>query len=160
VEGGVDEDGNWKTSRQGAVGPAQIMIDDGPAYAKRAGLPWDERRARTDTEYNLALGRGYYAWLRHIYDAPTAAAAYNLGPYGMSWHVGRAVRDGRPDDWRNSPTLPRETRKHVRRFEERLGLVPNDRQSALRGRKNPSARAPTRVTPIEIDPWNIQSVGR
>jgi hypothetical protein len=157
AEGGVDEHGNPKTSRKGAIGPAQIMTQYGPAYAKRAGLDWDEHRARKDNAYNLALGRGYYAWLRHIYDAPTAAAAYNRGPYEMSNIVGRAVGDGHPEDWTRS--LPAETRGHVRKFMDLLGLPPVDLRPANKNRKQGRDREPTRLTPIETDPWNIESVG-
>jgi hypothetical protein len=77
----------------------------------------------------------------------------------MSWFVGRAVRDGRPDDWRDSATLDGETRKYVRDFEALLGLSREDRPPSTRLGKKASLKDPTRLTPTETDPWNIQSVG-
>lgn len=140
VEGGIEEDGTFKTSRAGAVGPAQIRPKYGPEYAKRAGLPWDEHRARTDRAYNEALGRAYYAQLRGIFDAPTAAAAYNDGPYGMSTIVAQAANAGHPDDWEQY--VPIETREHARKFREKLGMPAGDMpKSAWRRKKAKGAPA-------------------
>jgi len=49
-----------RVSPAGAVGPAQLMPATAPEAAKLAGLPWDEKRYRTDAAYNEALGKAYY----------------------------------------------------------------------------------------------------
>ena len=61
LEGGLGPRGEMRISKLGAVGPAQLMPDTAPEAARMAGLPWDEKRYRTDPEYNTALGKAYYA---------------------------------------------------------------------------------------------------
>jgi hypothetical protein len=61
IEGGLGPNGEMRVSPAGAVGPAQLMPDTAPEAARLAGLPWDERRYRTDPNYNEALGKAYYA---------------------------------------------------------------------------------------------------
>lgn len=77
-----DSSGAPLTSSKGAVGVAQIMPDTGPEAAQAAGLPWDEKRFRTDPGYNRALGEGLFNKLLQTYDGnqALAVAAYNAGP--------------------------------------------------------------------------------
>jgi hypothetical protein len=60
LEGGLGPKGEMRVSSAGAVGPAQLMPDTAPEAARIAGLPWDEKRYRTDPAYNEALGKAYY----------------------------------------------------------------------------------------------------
>lgn len=60
IEGGLGPKGEMRVSSAGAVGPSQLMPATAPEAAKLAGLPWDEKRYRTDPEYNEALGKAYY----------------------------------------------------------------------------------------------------
>lgn len=60
IEGGLGPRGEMRVSSAGAVGPAQLMPDTAPEAARIAGLPWDEKRYRTDPAYNEALGKAYY----------------------------------------------------------------------------------------------------
>jgi hypothetical protein len=60
IEGGLGPKGEMRVSPAGAVGPSQLMPDTAPEAAKIAGLPWDEKRYRTDPAYNEALGKAYY----------------------------------------------------------------------------------------------------
>ena len=60
LEGGLGPKGEMRVSSAGAVGPAQLMPATAPEAAKLAGLPWDEKRYRTDAAYNEALGKAYY----------------------------------------------------------------------------------------------------
>lgn len=107
--------GQTLTSPKGAIGAAQIMPQYGAEFARRAGVEWDERRARTDREYNLSLGRAQFDHLVRRYrgDHARAAAAYNAGPGGLARAERRARAAGRPDNWRYY--LPAETRNYVGR---------------------------------------------
>jgi hypothetical protein len=60
IEGGLGPNGEMRVSSAGAVGPSQLMPATAPEAARLAGLPWDERRYRTDPAYNEALGKAYY----------------------------------------------------------------------------------------------------
>ena len=116
-EGGVDENGRFLTSPDGAVGPAQVLPTTGPEAARLAGLPWDERRFRTDHAYNVALGRAYYEHQRRRFrDPDQAAAAYNAGPGATRQAIRRAERAGEPGNWLRY--LPAETQDYVRSFRE------------------------------------------
>jgi len=60
IEGGLGPKGEMRVSSAGAVGPSQLMPATAPEAARLAGLPWDEKRYRTDPAYNEALGKAYY----------------------------------------------------------------------------------------------------
>lgn len=60
LEGGLGPNGEMRVSSAGAIGPAQLLPSTAPEAARLAGLPWDERRFRTDPAYNTALGKAYY----------------------------------------------------------------------------------------------------
>ena len=104
-----DRSGRPLTSSAGAIGIAQVMPKTAPEAARLAGLPFDDKRYRTDPEYNLALGKAYYEKQLADFggDERLAAAAYNAGPGA----VRRALAKGGPDGWINN--VPRETRDYV-----------------------------------------------
>ena len=108
AEGGTDAQGNFRTSPKGAVGPAQVMPATAPEAAKLAGLPYDEKRYRSDGEYNKAIGRAYLAKQVSDFggDEAKAAAAYNAGP----GRVKAAISKG-GQGW--LALLPEETRNYV-----------------------------------------------
>lgn len=121
IEGGTDRNGRFLTSPKGAIGPAQVMPGTAPEAARLAGLPYDERRYKTDAAYNLALGKAYYQkQLSDFGDPLKAAAAYNAGPGGLREAMGKARAAGRPDAWREY--LPGETRDYIKKF----GTLAND----------------------------------
>ena len=133
IEGGTDRNGRFLTSPKGAIGPAQVMPGTAPEAARLAGLPYDERRYKTDAAYNLALGKAYYRkQLSDFGDPIKAAAAYNAGPGrtrppkagesdpGLRGAMRRAAAAGRPDAWREF--LPKETRDYIKSF----GTLAND----------------------------------
>lgn len=107
--------GQTLTSRAGAIGAAQIMPQYGAEFARRAGVEWDERRARTDRDYNLRLGRAQFDHLLKTYngDHSRAAAAYNAGARRLRDAERSAARAGNPDAWRDY--LPAETRDYLRK---------------------------------------------
>jgi hypothetical protein len=80
-EGGIKPDGTFRISPAGAVGPSQMLPQTGPEAAKMAGLPWDERRFRNDADYNIALGKAYYASRVQARNGDFAAAA-------LDYHTG------------------------------------------------------------------------
>jgi hypothetical protein len=105
-----DRNGRPLTSSAGAIGIAQVMPKTAPEAARLAGLPFDDKRYRTDPEYNLALGKAYYEKQLADFggDERLAAAAYNAGPGA----VRRALQKGGPDGWINN--VPAETRNYVK----------------------------------------------
>jgi hypothetical protein len=105
-----DRSGRPLTSSAGAIGIAQVMPKTAPEAARLAGLPFDDKRYRTDPEYNLALGKAYYEKQLADFggDEKLAAAAYNAGPGA----VRRALQKGGPDGWINN--VPAETRNYVK----------------------------------------------
>jgi hypothetical protein len=122
IEGGTNRDGSFRTSPAGAIGPAQVMPGTAPEAARLAGLPFDNRRYRTDPEYNIALGRAYFREMARLFggDLEKAAAAYNTGPGNLRKALARAAKAGRPDDW--AEFLPyKETKDYVRNFRRRTG---------------------------------------
>jgi soluble lytic murein transglycosylase len=106
-----DEKGNTITSPKGAVGKAQVMPTTGPEAAKLAGLPWDEKRLRTDAAYNEALGTAYLnEQLKRFGGDPAKAwAAYNAGPGALDKALAAAAKDGTP--WLSH--MPKETQDYV-----------------------------------------------
>lgn len=78
----LDDAGAPITSSRGAVGIAQVMPSTGPEAARAAGLPWDEKRFKTDANYNRSLGEAYFGKLLQSFDGSEAlaVAAYNAGP--------------------------------------------------------------------------------
>lgn len=105
-----DRNGRPLTSSAGAIGIAQVMPKTAPEAARLAGLPFDDKRYRTDPEYNLALGKAYYEKQLADFggDERLAAAAYNAGPGA----VRRALQKGGPNGWINN--VPAETRNYVK----------------------------------------------
>ncbi|WP_404480045.1 transglycosylase SLT domain-containing protein [Novosphingobium sp. BL-52-GroH] len=128
IEGGTNRDGSFRTSPAGAIGPAQVMPGTAPEAARLAGLPFDERRYRTDAAYNQQLGQAYYREMLRQFDGDPAkaAAAYNAGPgstkrgTGVRGAMERARRAGVPDEWVSF--LPAETRAYVANFRRRTGM--------------------------------------
>lgn len=106
-------DGSVVTSPKGAVGIAQVMPGTGPEAAKLAGLQWDEKRFRSDPEYNAALGSAYLNAQLKKYggDVALALAAYNAGPGATDGAIAKAEKAGKPEDWLSY--LPKETREYV-----------------------------------------------
>lgn len=103
--------GGTLTSPKGAIGASQIMPQFGAEFAKRAGVDWDENKARTDKNYNLKLGRAQFDHLVGKYkgDVERAAAAYNAGPGNVAKALDKASKTG--SDWRRH--LPGETRNYI-----------------------------------------------
>jgi hypothetical protein len=109
IEGGTNPDGSFRTSPAGAIGPAQVMPGTAREAAQAAGLPYDEKRYKTDFAYNLAIGRAYYnKQLAKFGDPLLAAAAYNAGP----GRVVSALKKGGAEGWTRH--LPAETRNYVK----------------------------------------------
>lgn len=106
-----NKSGGTLTSPKGAIGASQIMPQYGAEFAKRAGVDWDEKKARTDKNYNLKLGRAQFDHLVGKYkgDVERAAAAYNAGPGNVAKALDKASKTG--SDWRRH--LPGETRNYI-----------------------------------------------
>jgi soluble lytic murein transglycosylase-like protein len=118
----MNADGSVKTSPKGAIGIAQIMPTTGPEAAKLAGLPWDESRLRTDSEYNKALGNAYFAKQLDTFDGDVqkALAAYNMGPGSKAKGNGVAgLVDKYGDEW--LAHAPAETQNYVRSITAKAG---------------------------------------
>lgn len=115
-----DASGAPLTSSKGAVGVSQIMPATGPEAAQAAGLPWDEKRFRTDAGYNRALGEGLFNKLLQTYDGNQvlAVAAYNAGPGRVQEWIGR-FGDPRKGEITNDDFIQRipfqETRDYTRK---------------------------------------------
>lgn len=120
----MNADGTVKTSPKGAIGIAQIMPTTGPEAAKLAGLPWDENRLRTDSEYNKALGNAYFAKQLDTFggDVQKALAAYNMGPGSKAKGNGVAgLVDKYGDEW--LAHAPAETQNYVRSITANAGAA-------------------------------------
>lgn len=77
----LDANGRPLTSSAGAIGIAQVMPDTGKYVAEKNGIKWDEKRYKTDPNYNYQLGKLYYQEQLNKYGHPALAyAAYNAGP--------------------------------------------------------------------------------
>ena len=81
LEGGLGPKGEMRVSSAGAVGPSQLMPATAPEAAKIAGLPWDEKRYRTDPAYNEALGKAYYL-------SRVAARGGDYNKAALDYHTG------------------------------------------------------------------------
>jgi hypothetical protein len=112
----MGKDGQPLTSSAGAIGIAQIMPGTGPEAAQLAGLPWDEKRLRTDSDYNKALGNAYFAKQLDTFDGDVskALAAYNAGPGATR----KAIEKG-GDNW--LANLPAETQNYVQSITAKVG---------------------------------------
>lgn len=109
----LDANNNPITSIKGAIGIAQVLPSTAPEAAQMAGLPWDEKKYRTDEQYNKALGKAYYEHMRSIFNDPLiAAAAYNAGPGAVKKAIEKAEKMG--GNYLNY--LPLETRNYVARL--------------------------------------------
>lgn len=120
IEGGTDKNGAFLTSPKGAIGPAQVMPGTAPEAARLAGLPYDEKRYKTDPAYNLAIGQAYYNQHLKTYGDPVkAAAAYNAGPGRVNEAVATAKQKG--GSWQDH--VPAETKKYIASFKKRMGIA-------------------------------------
>jgi hypothetical protein len=81
LEGGLGPRGEMRVSSAGAVGPSQLMPATAPEAARIAGLPWDEKRYRTDPAYNEALGKAYYL-------SRVAARGGDYNKAALDYHTG------------------------------------------------------------------------
>lgn len=106
-----DRNGRPLTSSAGAIGVAQVMPATAREVAEEMGIEFDDRRYRTDPEYNAALGRFYYDKMLRRYggDDAKAVAAYNAGPGGVDRAVARSRRSGQ--HW--TAHLPQETKGYL-----------------------------------------------
>jgi hypothetical protein len=105
-----NRDGSVLTSSEGAVGIAQVMPGTGPTAAKLAGLPWDPVRFKNDPNYNIALGKAFYAQQVRAFGSPDiAAAAYNAGPKAIVSAMAKATSRG--GSWLDY--VPDETKDYV-----------------------------------------------
>lgn len=120
------KDGRPLTSSAGAIGIAQVMPSTAPEAARLAGLPFDERRYRTDSSYNRALGEAYFKEQVRVFDGDLvkASAAYNAG----AGNVRRAIRraEQRGGDW--TQYLPAETRDYITKVHGRRDTTSKMRQ--------------------------------
>jgi hypothetical protein len=125
----TDNRGNPLTSSKGAIGAAQVMPDTARAVAKSLNIPFDEKKYRTDKDYNMMLGDAYQQQLNKQFGegSTEALAAYNAGPgngkdgRGVLGAKQRAAAAGRPNDW--FQFLPSETRDYVTRIKGNKGGV-------------------------------------
>ena len=126
IEGGTGKHGEFLTSPKGALGPSQVMPGTAREAARLAGLPWDEQKYKTNHEYNLALGAGYYREMLRLFGDPVkAAAAYNAGPgdaakgTGLRGAMAKAAQRG--GSWQDY--LPAETKAYISKFSARVGAT-------------------------------------
>lgn len=105
-----NRDGSVRTSPKGAIGIAQVEPGTLPEAARLAGLPPSLDRLKNDPNYNLAVGRAYFAKQVQTFGSPdAAAAAYNAGPQAVVSAMAKAnSRGGSYLDY-----LPAETRDYV-----------------------------------------------
>nr|WP_282959184.1 transglycosylase SLT domain-containing protein [Azoarcus sp. L1K30] len=108
-----DANGQPLTSSAGAIGIAQVMPDTAPEAAKLAGLAWDEKRYRTDADYNYAIGKAYFAekLRENSGDLAKAYAAYNAGQGRLQEGMKKAREEGDSAAWLDY--MPAETRDYV-----------------------------------------------
>lgn len=106
-----DKNGKPLTSSKGAIGIAQVMPGTAKEAAKLAGLPYSEKRYRTDAEYNAALGEAYLNKQLEDFggDKIYALAAYNMGPTATKRWINRGADFNR---------LPAETKNYIKNILE------------------------------------------
>lgn len=101
-----DKSGKPLASSKGAIGIAQVMPKTAKEAAKLAGLPYSEKRYRTDPAYNAAIGEAYLNKQLQDFggDEALALMAYNWGPTAVKGWLKRGARINE---------VPLETRKYV-----------------------------------------------
>jgi hypothetical protein len=79
-----------QVSPKGAVGVMQMLPSTAQQVAASSGIPWDEKRFRTDADYNRKLGKLYTDQLfaRYHGNEVLTAAAYNAGPGRVDKWIG------------------------------------------------------------------------
>lgn len=116
-----DRQGQPLTSDAGAVGVMQLEPATAREAAQRMGVPFDERRLRTDAAYNRMLGQEQLRFLLQRFggDLTLTAAAYNAGPGDVDRWI-RRYGDPRKDEISDADfaaEIPkRETRNYVQAF--------------------------------------------
>lgn len=110
----------WQVSNKGAVGVMQVMPGTARTQARRMGIPFDEHRYKTDTDYNRMIGQSYLRWLQNRFggDEVLATAAYNAGEGAVDGWIKRFgdPRKGQISDDEFARKIPyRETRDYVGR---------------------------------------------
>jgi hypothetical protein len=88
-------------SEDGAIGVMQVMPDTAPEAAALAGVPYDEKKYRTDAEYNRRIGRAYLKEMQRIFKTDELAlGAYNWGMGNLqnTLDAGKDWRDVAPDE--------------------------------------------------------------
>lgn len=101
-----DKKGKPLKSKVGAIGIAQLMPKTAPEAAKLAGVPFDNKKYRTDANYNAKLGKAYLSHLLDKFDGNEVHAlmAYNWGKGNVrSW-----IKQGKP-----IAKVPQETKQYV-----------------------------------------------
>lgn len=101
-----DKKGKPLKSKAGAIGIAQLMPKTAPEAAKLAGVPFDNKKYRTDANYNAKLGKAYLSHLLDKFDGNEVHAlmAYNWGKGNVrSW-----IKQGKP-----IAKVPQETKQYV-----------------------------------------------
>lgn len=106
----------------GASGLMQLMPATAREQAGKLGLPYDQTRLTTDTDYNIQLGSSYFQRIFNLYGSyPLAIAAYNAGPGNVNkWlRANGDPRAGSVDavDWVEAIPFG-ETRNYVQRVLE------------------------------------------
>jgi soluble lytic murein transglycosylase-like protein len=145
-------------SPKGAVGVAQIMPATGPIAARYAGLPWDEKRFKTDPDYNRALGQAYLAAQMQTFGAPALAlAAYNAGPGAVEKWINRIgdPRAGEISMAQFVAAIPyKETREYVQAIMGRAGkpVMPPDTAPRAPAMTADTGAAPLTVGTVSMGP--------
>ena len=136
-------------SPKGAIGQSQFLPGTAEMAAKKAGVPFDLKRLKTDKSYNELLGRTWTRYLANEYagDPAIVAAAYNAGEggpkekRGANWWLKQFgdPRTGKISDVEWAKKIPfEETRDYVLRV---LGV-----QSAI---KHPKKKA-SEYRPVKV----------
>lgn len=110
----LDTKGRPIVSKKGAIGAAQVMPSTAPEAAKLAGLPFDDKKYKTDIDYNIALGQAYFNKQLETFegDPAKAAAAYNAGAGAVQKAIAKQEQTGK--SWQNF--IPNETKDYIRKL--------------------------------------------